>query len=184
MKRNRKIVVLSHCIINCNSKVEGLSVYEGALDFTKKLIDNGFGIIQLPCPELLNFGLKRWGNSKEQFNNLIYKERCKELLKPYIVQFDLYKNSGYEINSIIAIDGSPSCGYNKTCSSSIFSNKICEYPNSIIKREKISLINEKGVFIEVLCEMLKEFNLDIKILGLDESDLENSSKKILNYILK
>ncbi len=28
MKRNREIVVVCHCILNCNSKVEGLSEFK------------------------------------------------------------------------------------------------------------------------------------------------------------
>jgi predicted secreted protein len=61
MKRDKNIVVVCHCILNCNSKVEGLSEYRGAVDFTKKLVDSGIGIIQLPCPEMILYGIKRWG---------------------------------------------------------------------------------------------------------------------------
>ena len=41
MKRKKDIVIVCHCVINCNSKVEGLSLFEGALDFIKVLIEVG-----------------------------------------------------------------------------------------------------------------------------------------------
>lgn len=173
MKRKKDIVIVCHCVINCNSKVEGLSLFEGALDFIKVLIDKGIGIIQLPCPELIVYGLKRWGHSKEQLDNSFFRNQCKEILKPYIIQFENYIKNGYNLKAIIAIDGSPSCGYNKTCSSSIFNGTLCEYPNSIIERENITMINEKGIFIEELSNLLKENNLDIPFLGLDEENLEH-----------
>ncbi len=52
MRRSKKIVLISHCILNVNSKVEGLAQYENnSLELVKYLIENKFGIIQLPCPE-------------------------------------------------------------------------------------------------------------------------------------
>lgn len=181
MKRKKEIVILSHCIINCNSKVEGLSLYGGSLNFVKDLIDRNFGIIQLPCPEMNMYGLKRWGNSKEQFDNLYFREKCRELLMPYIYQFENYLKSDYTLKGIIAIDGSPSCGLNKTCSSSLFKNTLCDYPNSIIENETVSLIDESGVFIEVLKELLNEYKIEIPFVALDESDVESSTNELLEF---
>nr|WP_231288438.1 hypothetical protein [Methanococcus maripaludis] len=49
MNRNKKIALVAHCILNCNSKVECLSEYGGALrNVVNYLMDEGFGIIQLP----------------------------------------------------------------------------------------------------------------------------------------
>lgn len=69
MKRNKKIALVSHCILNANSKVEGLSEYGGMLkDVMNYLMDEGYGIIQMPCPEMAIYGIKRWGHVKEQFD--------------------------------------------------------------------------------------------------------------------
>ena len=61
MKRDKTIIVTCHCILNCNSKVEGLSEFKGSIDLAKSFMDKGMGIIQLPCPEMILYGIKRWG---------------------------------------------------------------------------------------------------------------------------
>lgn len=182
MLRSKKIIIVCHCILNCNSKVEGLSEYNGALEFNKKLIDEGFGIIQLPCPEMILYGIKRWGHVKEQFDNMMYRNKCREILKDYVIQIDMYLKSGYDIKGIIAIEGSPSCGYAKTCSSQNWFGELSGCKNLSEKLDDIKMINDRGVFMDEFIKLLEENNLDINILGLDESDLENSLEKISNDI--
>lgn len=182
MKRTKNIVVVCHCILNCNSKVEGLSEYKGALDFTKKLVDEGVGIIQLPCPEMILFGIKRWGHSKEQFDNMFYRNQCRIMLLPYIMQFEGYINSAYNIKGIIAIDGSPSCGYTKTCSSPIWFGELSGCSNLENKINDIKCIEGMGIFMNELVNMLKEHNIDIPIIPLDESNLEQSVNNILHKL--
>jgi predicted secreted protein len=182
MKRDKNIVVVCHCILNCNSKVEGLSEYRGALDFTKKLVDSGIGIIQLPCPEMMIYGIKRWGHTKEQFDNLFYRAQCKNMLEPYVMQFDSYIKSKYNIKGLIAIDGSPSCGYNKTCSSHSWFGELSGCPNLIDKIHDVKCIDGMGIFMEELVNMLKQYNLDIPIIGLDESNLEKSVDNIIRKL--
>ena len=117
MKRSKKIILISHCILNSNSKVEGLSQYEGILNQVVDMIyKKGIVIIQLPCPEIIIYGIKRWGHVKEQFDTLFYRENCREMLKPIIGQVKSYMDTGYEIVGVLGIDGSPSCGVNFTCS--------------------------------------------------------------------
>lgn len=90
MKRNREIVVVCHCILNCNSKVEGLSEFKGAQNIAINLINKGYGIIQLPCPEMIMYGINRWGHVKEQFDNLFFREQCRQMLIPHVRQFNEY----------------------------------------------------------------------------------------------
>lgn len=182
MKRNKKIVIVCHCILNCNSKVEGLSEYEGALGFNKKLIDDGFGIIQLPCPEIMMYGMNRWGHVKEQFDNMVYRNKCRELLINYIYQIDMYLKSGYEIKGIVAINGSPSCGYDKTCSSKNWYGELSGCKNLNEKIDDVKMVDGKGVFIEELLNLLKEHNLEIPIVGINEWDLENSLENVYEIL--
>lgn len=182
MKRDKKIILVCHCILNCNSKVEGLSEYKGALEFNKRLIDQGFGIIQLPCPEMMMYGIKRWGHVKEQFDNPIYRNKCRELLVNYIYQIEMYLKSNYEVKGIIAIDGSPSCGYNLTCSSSSWYGELSGCHNLLEKMQDISMVKGSGIFIEELIKLLKENNINVPILAIDESNLEESLKNIEEQI--
>ena len=182
MNRNRNIVVVCHCILNCNSKVEGLSEFDGAINISSSLIEKGFGLIQLPCPEMILYGIKRWGHTSEQFDNMFYRSQCRDMLMPYIMQFENYLRNNYDIKGIIAIDGSPSCGYNKTCSSPKWFGELGQCPNLGEILDDISLIDGKGIFMDVLYNMLKEFNINIPIYGLDESNLSQSSLDILNSL--
>ena len=49
--RNKKIVLISHCLCNTNSKVSGFSPRPACeQDLLNVIFENGYGIIQLPCP--------------------------------------------------------------------------------------------------------------------------------------
>ena len=163
MVRDKKMIVVCHCLLNCNSKVEGLSVFGGAHNVVKRIIDDGYGLIQLPCPEMIIYGIKRWGHVKNQFDTPFFRSQCKQMLLPYIQQFKDYLDNGYSIPSIIAVNYSPSCGYDKTCVSNQCGGNAKE-----TGEYRVEAVNEKGVFIEELENMLKEEKLNIKIIGLDE----------------
>jgi len=169
MKREKKIIVVSHCLLNCNSKVEGLSVFNGAHDVVRRITNEGYGIIQLPCPEMIMYGIKRWGHVKNQFDTPFFRSQCRSLLTPYIQQFKDYMENGYSIDSIIAVNYSPSCGYDKTCIS-----RQCGGNSNETGEYNVEIANEKGVFIEILENMLKEENLNIKIIGLNEKEYDDS----------
>lgn len=168
MNRKGEIIVVCHCILNCNSKVEGLSCNKGVNNISLKILNSGYGIIQLPCPEMIMYGIKRWGHVKEQFDTPFFRNQCKLMLEPYIKQFENYIKNKYKIKAIIAIDGSPSCGYNKTCSSETWFGELSQSNNLSEKIKNIKMINEKGVFIEELEKLLSENNLEIPIIGFNE----------------
>lgn len=124
MMRSKKIVILSHCILNSNAKVDGLAKYEGVLgQLIVYLIEEGYGIIQLPCPEISIYGVKRWGVVKEQNNTPHYRKHCRKILEPILEPVIDYMTNGYEIKALIGVDGSPSCGVVQTCSSRIWGEK-------------------------------------------------------------
>lgn len=65
MKRNKKIILICHCIINANSKVEGLSQYGGIFkEFIDIIGGKDIGIIQLPCPGNDYIWNKKMGSCK------------------------------------------------------------------------------------------------------------------------
>ena len=62
----KDIILVSHCMLNTFSKVESFGEEEGREERAEKkvmktIIENGIGIIQLPCPELIMYGTKRLG---------------------------------------------------------------------------------------------------------------------------
>lgn len=182
MKRKKKIILVCHCILNSNSKVEGLSQYEGVFkEFLNIIADKGIGIIQLPCPEMIMYGIKRWGQVKEQYDNLFYRQQCRRLLEPIIQQVKNYIDFGYEIVGIVGIDGSPSCGVNFTCSGN-YGGEIIDSSQVSGILESLKLVNGSGVFIEELKKYLKEVDLEIPFYSINENDVYSSLDDIIQKI--
>ena len=58
--RSKKIIILSHCLLNQNSISDGTADYPSQFNEIIELIMmNNIGIIQLPCPEMLCLGMDR-----------------------------------------------------------------------------------------------------------------------------
>ena len=161
MYRSKKIVLVSHCILNQNSVVHpcgrNMSNFKKLLT---KIIGNNIGIIQLPCPEISLYGVKRWGHVKDQFNTPHFKKQSKKLIENIIDNVIDYKNNGYEILGVIGIKGSPSCGVTVTC----LGNWYGEVGGWDMKNklETLEEGKEPGVFMEILKESLIETGTDVE----------------------
>jgi predicted secreted protein len=165
MKRKRKIIILTHCILNVNSKVEGLATYSGAMkSLVTDYINKDYGIIQLPCPETTFCGLQRWGMSQNQYDHPNYRRHCGEILIPVVDQIQLYKKSGYAIEEIVCVNGSPSCGLDFT----FFGFKGGLVNTDATNPDVVKKIRKKGIFIDELDKILKERRLKVKFKAIDE----------------
>jgi len=178
VNNNKRIIAVSHCIFNKHSKVESTSPKDP--DTTKLLsylLDKNIGIIQLPCPEMHMYGIKRWGHVKEQFDTPFFRETSRELLKPFGLQVKDYTNNGYDLIGIIGIEGSPSCGAFNTCKGPDWGG---EFKDIDLVQQKVSTItytSSKGVFMEELENMLNSINIEpifFGLLGNEVDDLINS----------
>ncbi len=182
MKRSKSIILLCHCILNSNSKVEGLGQYSGVFkELTDKIADKGAGIIQLPCPEMAVYGIRRWGHVKEQFDTMFYREACREMLKSIVQQVKAYHDAGYTIGGVIGIDGSPSCGVNYTCSGD-FKGEI--YNNKELDKilETLKMVDESGIFIEELRKYFMEIGIEVPFIAIDEDDVYGSLEKVDKFL--
>lgn len=160
MERGKKIVLVSHCILNQNSVVHPCA--QNMNDFKKllvKIIGKNIGIIQLPCPELSLYGIKRWGHVKDQFNTPHFRKQSKKLIENIIENIIDYKNNGYEILGVVGVKGSPSCGVTKTCRGDWYG----EVGGLDIERKLDTLeeANEPGIFMETLKESLTEIGTEV-----------------------
>lgn len=175
MERSRKLVIVSHCILNTNSKVESDTTH---CSMVKELIDllhqKDLGILQLPCPEMLHYGMKRWGHVKEQFDNPFYRAKCKTLLQPIIDQIKEYQNCDYTIAGIIGINYSPSCGINITCSSDSYKGEFSLATSLEQLQDSITTPNKMGVFMEEFKLLLESQNIILPFVGIDENHMEKS----------
>ncbi|MGI6685778.1 MAG: CD3072 family TudS-related putative desulfidase [Bacillota bacterium] len=183
MKRNKKIVLLAHCILNVNAKVYGLAIEQaGCKQIVTGLLNSGFGIIQLPCVEQSCFGINRWGQVKNQLNFSAFRIKCRSLLQPIIEQvLDFYEN-GYEIVSVIGIDGSPTCGVNYTCTGN-WGGEIGEGYDLPAKIASLSTMHEQGVMMKILQQMLEEEGIAVKFMAIDENNPYTAGEELISKLV-
>lgn len=135
MQRSKKILLVSHCILNQNTVIEDEARAEGAvLSAVEWAIREGYGFLQLPCPEFTFLGLNRPSMTYEQYNTPEYRKHCREILKPILFQAEDYLKNDYEIVGFLGIQSSPSC----------------DPIRGIFMEELIELFAEKGITLKTL----------------------------------
>lgn len=158
--RSKKIVFLSHCILNQNSVVENLARAKGAYRKVVEIImDNDIGICQLTCPEMIYLGMERKSMTREEYDTYEYHKLCESLAEETIEMIKNYLKNDYKIVGIIGINHSPTC----------------------------SLRYVEGIFMEELLKKIRKFNLEIPVTdistnyveGKDNSEEINELKKFL-----
>lgn len=166
----KKILFVSHCILNTASKVvlynkEEIEAEEDLrIKFINKAINNGVQLIQLPCPEFTLYGAKRWGHVSNQFDNVFFRNHCRKILIPIIEQMKEYLDNEdfFKILGVVGIDGSPSCGVDYTCTGDWYGS--FEGRQNLDKTlNTASLSKGNGILMDVLKEMIKENHLEDKI---------------------
>lgn len=168
-----KIIFVSHCVLNIASKVvmydqESMDAEENLRQsFLTKAIKQNIQFIQLPCPEFKLYGSNRWGHVSDQFDNPFFRSHCRTMLEPFILELQEYlSNDRYQVLGIIGIDGSPSCGVDLTCRADWYGSfEGREALDDTLK--DVHMVNESGVFIDVLKQLLSENDIDIPVIGLN-----------------
>ncbi len=200
--RSRKVIFLSHCILNENVRYLGGARRRCCVrDIVEWCLDNDSGIVQMPCPEQ-----HAWGGVTKRWLLMAYGARggflyyMLRLFLPLILlytkliygrlakttadQINDYLVSGYSVIGVVGIDGSPSCGVNNTLdfersfeltASMDVKSVTVEQMNAIIRQ---SLTQGSGLFAAALQKELKKRHMDIPYHAHDliaEIDGETSS---------
>ncbi len=106
-------MVLAHCILNQNSRVQGKARYVGMIsEIVDVLVKSGVGVIQMPCPELTYAGLLRERQTKNQYDTPAYRKHCGEIAFSTVDQIEEYSNNDFRIMVVLGVNGSPTCGVN------------------------------------------------------------------------
>jgi len=110
-KRCRKSVIVAHCILNQNSRVQGKAYYAGMIN---EIVDvmrrHEVGIIQMPCPELTYAGLLRPSQTREQYDTPAFRKHCRQIASSTADQVEEYVRNGFKVLAILGVEGSPTCG--------------------------------------------------------------------------
>lgn len=171
--RSKKIVLVSHCILNQNSISDGTADYPGTFrEIVDIILEKDIGIIQMPCPELLCLGIDRGDPNGTEKEVVVENTRIREALKKesnsikmeslvneLVYQIQEYIQNDFSIIGIVGVNRSPSCGVETT---------------SMNNKE----VEGKGIFINVLEEKLNEKEIDIGIVGVKTSEVDKSVEKV------
>ena len=110
-RRGRKIVVVAHCILNQNSRVQGIAYYAGMINEIVDVIrKHEIGIIQMPCPELTYAGLLRSNQTKKQYDTPAFRGHCRQIASSTVDQVEEYVRNSFKVLAVLGLEGSPTCG--------------------------------------------------------------------------
>ena len=162
--RSRKVIFLAHCLLNQNSVVVGSAKRAGPVaEVLEGLIERGVGIVQLPCPEITHYGLRRFWAVKEQYNNPGFRSHCKELATRIEQMISEYQRNGYAVVALVGIKGSPSCGISEVGSSE-------DWMGPPFEAKKSSRVPSTGVFMEELLARVE----GLRLVEWDWNDVQGS----------
>jgi predicted secreted protein len=171
--RSKKLVLVAHCVLNQNSISDGTADCPSQFrEIVELLMENGVGIVQLPCPELSCLGLDRRDEAGAQRELLSENTRIRGLMEErdaieqlraraddVALQLDDYRRHGFELLGLIGIDRSPSCGVETT---------------SRHARE----VAGQGVFVAVIEERLRARGIALRMTGVKTSKVAESLAKV------
>ena len=170
----KKIVFVVHCIINTNVMIQDLTTvkkYPGNInDVVRVLINNKIGVVQLPCPEKIIFGLKRRRATKTSFlKNPKFIKVCEKIANNIIQEIKTYQKEGFEVAFILGKRGSPSCGVIET---------------HIEGKSGAFCIKGQGILFEIIEKKLLENDLKIPLIDFEHEHVEeclDEMKKLISF---
>ena len=171
----KQILIVSHCILNTTSKVEQdenelQEEYRIKEQIMRLVIEQGIQIMQLPCPEFLLYGSRRWGHVKDQFMHPHFIAECRKMLEPILMQMEEYLSypEDFHMLGIVSVEGSPSCGYRLTCRGD-WGGEFGDERAVAKKRETLSMEQEPGVLMQILESELAKRGMNLPIITMEEA---------------
>lgn len=128
--RGGKVVFLSHCLLNQNTRYPGGAVEPGVVEAAlAPCLEDGVGVVQLPCPEqqvwggvlkrrflwlLAHPGVARTGPVLVPAVRAWLRWRYRRLARRVAREVADYDRSGFETVAVVGVADSPSCGVQTT----------------------------------------------------------------------
>jgi len=169
--RSNKAVLVAHCLLNQNSVVLGRARRSGMVsELVEELVKEGVGVVQLPCPELIHFGIKRFWQVREQMDSVGFRETCKKLANEVVKLVRELEKGGVEILGVIGVKGSPSCGVTE-----VNSGDWAGPPQEAKEKRRVPGM---GIFMEELSWLLEE----VPFIDWDWDDLDGSLKEVRSLL--
>jgi len=165
MERSKKVIFISHCLLNQNARPLGGEKYSGSVkELVELFAESGVGIIQIPCPQIeFNEGLNRKSKSKDAYDNNGFRSKCQKLSSNVIETIESYLRKNYEILGILGVEQSSTCG-------------VYQVQNG--KRS----VPGKGIFIEELEKEMEKKNFQVPIIGINLNNIFSSLEKVQSLL--
>lgn len=161
-KKDKRVVLIAQCLVNpyCRVHVLGQN-FELSQQLTDFLMEKRVGIIQYPCPETTAMGLKRNPQGRQQYDNIFFRNHCKDLLKiPMLMVREFIKNS-YRLVAFVGLENSPTCGIHWG------KHKVNKYQTESPMPVDNPVAGEpvlKGIMAEILSEELANENIKVPFI--------------------
>ena len=179
MKRSKKIVVISHCILNVHSLEDNLAIYPGLEeDVIKLLVQKGVGIYQIPCPEIELAGIFRKALPKESYLHPKVRKVYHRLAETITRTLEWYVKRGYAIQAVIGAEGSPTCGIHQVGKWKEDIKGKREFPRDV------EFVEGSGVFMEEFKSALEKINVFPEWIGIPGKSIRTLKPETFNETLK
>ena len=175
--RSGKIALVAHCILNQNCRVFGLAKRPAVITEILNLLErNSYGIVQMPCPELTFTGLRRWSQTREQYDTPMFRNHCRKIAVGLVDQIQQYMDCEMKVAVVIGVEGSPSCGVSET-SSGYTGGKVRE-----IKRIRKKRVKKRGIFMEELVSEMEKRHIVVPLFGVDDKRIRENVDKLAELL--
>lgn len=108
---------------------------------------------------------------------------CRDILRPVVEQIYAYDKVGYEIVGVIGVDGSPSCGVNKTCLGKSQYGSISNFKTIEEIADSIIEADDPGIFMEEFMQLLTDEGFQLPFIGINEEDVFDSIESVENFLV-
>jgi predicted secreted protein len=164
MERSKKVVFVSHCLLNQNARAVDKERFAGPFkDMLELFAESGIGIVQLPCPEMeFNGGLNRKIKTDHP-ESAMYRNSCKKLSVNLISQIENYIKNNYHVVGILGVEFSSTCAVHQV------QNGRKNVPG-------------KGVLMEEIEKEMQKKNFQVPIVGVNIDNTFSSLEKIQSLL--
>ncbi|NOZ81941.1 MAG: DUF523 domain-containing protein [Candidatus Micrarchaeota archaeon] len=161
MEKDKKVIFVSHCLLNQNVKASGREIPDSAVrELLGLFAEAGVGIVQIPCPQVeFGAGIQRKPASKSSYDTEKYRSQCRKLSKMILKQIESYLKANYKVLAILGVEFSPSCAVYQI-----------ENGNRSVPG--------KGIFIEEFENEMRKKKFQIPIIGVNPNNMYSTIEKI------
>ena len=167
--------MIAQCLVNPYCRVHLLGQnFPLSHELMDYLMSKRVGVIQYPCPETTAMGLQRNPQGRQQYDNIFFRQHCKDLLKvPMLMVREFIKNK-YRLVAFIGLENSPTCGIHWG------RHKVNRYQTeSPVPAENPDPDDPvlMGIMAEILSEELSQENLHVPFLEFPTQEPPESEKR-------